>query len=177
MLLSLTKFSEREAPWDLLEARQRLDRPEVSWLLAGDGPLRAQLERAAAEHGFDRVAFPGYLPYPELPRVYAAADVFVHPAREERWGVSVAEALACGLPVVTSDRVGAGYDLVEPGVNGGRYPAGDGAALATELERALRLDAANAAAASASRLSAYGLTATWSGLLATAGSARQRGAL
>ena len=50
-------------------------------------------------------------PTRELPALYAASDLFVHAAREERWGVSVQEALACGLPVVASSRVGAARDL------------------------------------------------------------------
>ena len=98
---------------------------EDLWLvLAGDGPARPALEEFARDEGLSRVRFPGYIPYPELPALYAAADLFVHAAREERWGVSVQEALACGLPVVASSRVGAGYDLIEVGGNGFVYPAG-----------------------------------------------------
>jgi glycosyltransferase involved in cell wall biosynthesis len=165
VVLSLTKFSPREAPWDALAARAALDRPDLWWVLAGDGPERDALERAIASRGLERIVLPGYLPYPELPAAYAVADLFVHPAREERWGVSVAEALACGLPVVASHRVGAAYDLVEPGENGALYPSGDGAALAREVEAALALDPARVAAASAPRLAEFGLEATWQGLV------------
>src|SRR3954463_1355344 len=85
IILSLAKLSSREAPWDLLRAFDRLEKDGNTWLvLAGDGPDRAALEREAGP----RVRFPGYIPYLELPALYAAADLFVHPAREERWGVS-----------------------------------------------------------------------------------------
>ena len=172
VVLSLTKFSSREAPWDLVEARERLPRADLDWVLAGDGPLRGQLETRIRERGLDRMRLPGYVPYPELPRLYAAADLFVHPAREERWGVSVAEALACGLPVVTSDRVGAGCDLVVRGENGEVYRSGSGPELGAAIERALALPAEGIAAASRGVLDRFGLEATWSGLVAAAGASR-----
>lgn len=165
VVLSLTKFSEREAPWDLLAARQHLRGAGFCWLLAGDGPLRDRLMAEAVALSLDPIVFPGYVPYQELPRLYAVADLFVHPAREERWGVSVAEALACGLPVVASDRVGAAYDLVEPGVNGGRYPAGVGEALARAIGDSLRPNCEAAAPLSRDRLQEFGLQATWSELV------------
>ena len=165
VVLALAKFAPRESPWDLLAARAATERPDLWWVLAGDGPERAALERAVAERGLDRVVLPGYVPYPELPAAYSAADLFVHPAREERWGVSIAEALACGLPVVASHRVGAAYDLLEPGANGLIYPVGDGAALARAIDEALGFDPAAVAAASAARLARCGLAATWQELV------------
>ncbi|HKV06525.1 MAG TPA: glycosyltransferase family 4 protein [Thermoanaerobaculia bacterium] len=161
VVLSLAKLSAREAPWDLLHAR----RGEDVWLvLAGDGPERAALEREAGP----RVRFPGYVPYPELPALYAAADLFVHPAREERWGVSVQEALACGLPVVASSRVGAGVDLIAPGENGFPYEAGDEAGLAVRVEEALALEPERVRARSADILSRWDYNATWTHLLEAA---------
>ena len=115
LVLSLAKLNDREAPWDLLRAFDRLRDREIWLVLAGDGPERADLEGTVEASGLARVRFPGYVPYPELPALYAVSDLFVHPAREERWGVSVQEALACGLPVIASSRVGAGRDLIEPG--------------------------------------------------------------
>lgn len=168
VVLALAKFSEREAPWDLLEAAGALAVAPIRWVLAGDGPERSRFAAEVAGRGLDRVVLPGYVPYPELPSVYAAADLFVHPAREERWGVSIAEALACGLPVVASSRVGAAHDLVEPGGNGERYPVGDGRALAVAIERALALRPEQVRACSTPRLSAFGLESTWSGIVGAA---------
>lgn len=112
----------------------------------------------AREPGLDRLTFPGYLRYPDLSRVYAFTDIFIHPEREEGWGNSVAEGLACGLPVLTSDL------------------AGDGAALAAEIERRLELDATTAPATPASRLRDCGLKTTWCGFLAEAITATRTGA-
>ncbi len=174
-VLAVAKLNAREAPWDLLRALPLLP-PHVHLWIVGDGPARAELERlAAAPAGpaagpsSGRVHFLGYVPYAELPRLYAAADLFVHPVAEERWGVSVEEALACGLPVVTSSRVGAGYDLVAAGANGGMYPAGDPAQLAAQISLALALDRAAVAAANRQILERWDYAATWRHLLDAAG--------
>jgi glycosyltransferase involved in cell wall biosynthesis len=165
VILSLAKFNGREAPWDLLRAFSRLDREDVWLVLAGDGPERPALERQAGA----RVRFLGYIPYPELPGLYAAADLFVHPAREERWGVSVQEALACGLPVVASSRVGAAFDLIEPGGNGFLYQAGDDAELAGRLAGALALPPERVRRTSGEILARWDYAAVWQGLLEAAG--------
>jgi glycosyltransferase involved in cell wall biosynthesis len=75
----------------------------------------------------------GKLPHEALPELYRWADALVLPSRFDSFGLVVLEALACGLPVIVSDRVGA-KDFVEPGVNGLILPSGDVQALATTLE-------------------------------------------
>jgi glycosyltransferase involved in cell wall biosynthesis len=61
----------------------------------------------------------------------------VLPSEYEPFGVVVNEAMLCGCPVVVSDRVGAGYDLVSPGENGFVFPFGDVDSLAGILREAL----------------------------------------
>jgi glycosyltransferase involved in cell wall biosynthesis len=168
VVLAVAKLNPREAPRDLLHALPSLP-PEVRVLVAGDGPERGQLERLAANLAPGRARFLGYIPYARLPALYAAADLFVHAAREERWGVSVAEALACGLPVVSSSRVGAGYDLVESGRNGWRYSAGDPGELARRIGEALDLDRLAVAAVSRGVLARWDYAASWRHLLDAAG--------
>jgi glycosyltransferase involved in cell wall biosynthesis len=174
VVLGLAKFNDREAPWDLLRAFARLEEEDVWLVLAGDGPARPALAGFVREKRLSRVRFPGYVPYPELPALYAAADLFVHPAREERWGVSVQEALACGLPVVASSRVGAGYDLVEPGGNGFVYPVGDDGMLAHRIGQALALTPKRVRERSAAILARWDYPATWRCLLAAALAAAER---
>jgi glycosyltransferase involved in cell wall biosynthesis len=168
VVLSLAKLNPREAPWDLLRAFASLPADGSTLVLAGDGPHRAELEKLAAELAPGRVRFPGYIPYPELPALYAAADLFVHPAQEERWGVSVAEAMACGLPVVASSRVGAAHDLVLPGRNGALYMAGDADDLARRLQETLALPSAAVRAENEKVLAQWDYAATWRGLLEAA---------
>jgi glycosyltransferase involved in cell wall biosynthesis len=172
VVLVLAKLAGRESPWDVVEAA-RLSGPGITWWLAGDGPDRGRLEKLVQERGLgDRVRMLGYVPYPQLPALYAAADLFVHPAREERWGVSVAEAMACGLPVVASTGVGAAYDLIEPGQNGLIYEAGAPERLARAVETVLGLDAECVAQANRRILAAWDYDATWRHLLAVAGKVR-----
>jgi glycosyltransferase involved in cell wall biosynthesis len=56
----------------------------------------------------------GTLPEADLPRLYAACDCLVHPYRGEGYGLTVVEAMACGLPVIVPDR-GATADFAVPG--------------------------------------------------------------
>ena len=72
-----------------------------------------------------------------MPRFFAQADVFVLPSRYDGWGVVVNQAIGAGLPVICSDMVGAGHDLVDEDVNGLKFRAGDAASLAGKMKRFL----------------------------------------
>jgi glycosyltransferase involved in cell wall biosynthesis len=82
-----------------------------------------------------RIEYAGFQLPDDLPRFFAQADVFVLPSRYDGWGVVINQALGAGLPIVCSDMVGAGRDLVEQEINGLRFPAGDAAALAECMQR------------------------------------------
>jgi glycosyltransferase involved in cell wall biosynthesis len=168
VLLSVAKLNPREAPWDLLRAFARRYESDRWIVIAGDGPERPALETLARERGLDRVVFLGYVPYPELPALYAISNLFLHPAREERWGVSVQEALACDLPVITSSRVGASRDLIAPGSNGATYAAGDDAELARRIDETLRLDPAAVRMLNRRILVDWDYAASWRGILRAA---------
>jgi glycosyltransferase involved in cell wall biosynthesis len=168
VLLSVAKLNAREAPWDLLRAFARRYENDRWIVVAGDGPERPALETFVRERGLERVVFLGYVPYPELPALYAIADLFLHPAQEERWGVSVQEAMACGLPVITSSRVGASRDLIAAGSNGATYTAGDDGELARRIDETLRLDPAAVRILNDRILTQWDYAASWRGILHTA---------
>jgi glycosyltransferase involved in cell wall biosynthesis len=64
----------------------------------------ARMTRLAQNPRAGRVAhFTGTLPEDDLPRLYAACDCLVHPYRGEGYGLTIAEAMACGLPVIVPD--------------------------------------------------------------------------
>jgi UDP-glucose:(heptosyl)LPS alpha-1,3-glucosyltransferase len=92
-----------------------LAEPDAWLLVAGKGeagPYRRLAEQAGVA---ERVRWLG--PEPEVERLYAAADILALPARYEPFGNVHLEALACGLPVLTSRRAG-GAELIRPGDNG-----------------------------------------------------------
>jgi 1,2-diacylglycerol 3-alpha-glucosyltransferase len=80
----------------------RRDLPDVLFVVAGEGPARASLERAVAKRGLGaNVRFVGYLERrTELPSCYCAADVFVFASKTETQGLVLLEAMALGVPVV-----------------------------------------------------------------------------
>jgi phosphatidylinositol alpha-1,6-mannosyltransferase len=79
--------------------------PDARLLIAGGGPMRAELEQHARRLGIDAtVVFAGYVPEDDKVAHFNLADVFVFPSAMEGFGLSIAEAMSCGLPVVASDR-------------------------------------------------------------------------
>lgn len=90
----------------VVEALPKL--PRVHYIVAGSGGERARLEQLAAGFGVaDRLHFLGEVRHRELPAVLRAADIFLQPSiGEEAFGISVAEAMGCGLPVIASDQGG-----------------------------------------------------------------------
>lgn len=97
----------------------------------------------------------GRLPQVALPEFYRSADVFVLPSRFDSFGMVVTEALACGLPVIVTENVGA-KDLVEEGVNGWVIPANDADSLADRMAWCAANPQAVRAMAVAARASAEG---------------------
>lgn len=140
VILFASKMQPHKRAGDLLEAYARLSpdgvaEPAPYLVFVGDGEERAELERRARALKWDSIRFLGFRNQSELPALYDLGDLFVLPSEREPWGLVVNEAMNAGKPVVVSDRVGAGPDLVEDGVNGFVYPARDVAALADRLRR------------------------------------------
>lgn len=115
-------------------------RPHLRLDLLGAGELepllRQRLQAAAGQ-----VRFLGFRDWPELPAAYADADVLCVPSRYDGWGLVVPEGLAAGLPVIGTEQMGAALDLIRPGENGWRLPAGDAASLAAKLAEVAEMPA------------------------------------
>lgn len=88
--------------------RALFDLPNVTLLLAGDGPERTSYERLAASLGVsERLGILGAVPHRDLPRLLAAADVMALPSASEGLANAWVESLSCGTPIVISDVGGA----------------------------------------------------------------------
>jgi glycosyltransferase involved in cell wall biosynthesis len=139
VVLYASKFMRRKHPDDVIRAMSRLrDNGHAATLfMVGTGQMEHELRHLANSLALENVVFGGFINQAELPKVYAAADIFVLPSENETWGLVVNEVMCAGIPVVVSDEVGCVPDLVKDGVNGYHMKAGDISSLTTALERLL----------------------------------------
>ena len=108
---------------------------KVRFVLAGDGPLRPQVEAIARDENLPLQCLSFRA---DVPLLLAGLDAYVHPSRYESFCLSVLEAMAAGLPVIASS-VGGVPEMVRHGVTGWLVPPDDPVAL-TEALRLLRGD-------------------------------------
>lgn len=122
------KFQKVKQPVRLLEAFKELNNPKTHLIFVGNGELEEELksmhrslpskvlvQRTGLGEGVH------FLPFQNqslMPAVYRIGDVYMLPSKSETWGLAVNEAMACGVPVIVSDKVGCAVDLVKEGVNG-----------------------------------------------------------
>jgi glycosyltransferase involved in cell wall biosynthesis len=128
VLLFHGRVDRRKGVLDLLEAL-----PDgVRLVVSGIGP---DLDEARARAD-DRTTFLGYTPPDDAPAVYRSADVFVSPTYSEGFSNTVLEAMASGLPVVSTNSVGV-VDCITSEVDGLLHEPGDVAGLRGALQRVL----------------------------------------
>jgi L-malate glycosyltransferase len=123
---------------DTLRAFALVERrvPGARLIVAGDGRERPRLRALAAELGLKRVEFVGAAPPDRMPELYDRADIFVNSSLVDNMPLSLIEAFACGLAVVSSDAGGI-PSLVTGGETGLLSPCGDYEALAVNVIRLL----------------------------------------
>jgi glycosyltransferase involved in cell wall biosynthesis len=112
--------------------------PQARLTLAGSGPDLARLQRLVAEIGLQgSVHFSGRVANADMPELYASADCMLNPSTVDNMPISILEAFASGVPVV-STCAGGIPDLIEEGVSGLLVPIGDHKAMAQEVLRVLQ---------------------------------------
>jgi glycosyltransferase involved in cell wall biosynthesis/peptidoglycan/xylan/chitin deacetylase (PgdA/CDA1 family) len=122
----------------LLAACNRLPKAGWSLTVAGDGPLRIALEQAFRHRwGPEQVRFLGEIPYAQRAAIFADQHVFVFPSRWDGWGMAPVEAMAAGLPVISTDQVMSMREFVREDENGYLIPSEDPTALAERMCRFL----------------------------------------
>lgn len=139
-------------------AQARLVRPDLTLVLVGDGPARAELQALAPD-----AIFTGTLGRPALAQCYASADIFGFPSQTETFGNVVLEAMASGLAVVAFDYAAA-TENITPGQTGLLAPLDDDEAFVRQMVALVQDDGLQqrlrATARAAARLR------DWSGIVA-----------
>jgi glycosyltransferase involved in cell wall biosynthesis len=120
-------------------ARIQAGRSDAALALAGDGSLRPEVERLVGELGLRNVRLLGLVRPEEMPALYNDADVFLNGSDVDNMPLSILEAFACGLPVVTTNAGGIPA-MVEDGRTALMVARGDSAALAAASVRLLEDD-------------------------------------
>ena len=163
LVMAVRLSAEKRAGLGIDAVRELVRRGHpVRLVVAGDGPLRRRLERAAAALP---VTFLGHLPRARLAALLATADVALAPGPVETFGLAALEALACGTAVVANERSALPSVLGAAG-----YPAAaDGAAFADAVERALATPAEHRSLLARSRALEFDWARTVQGFLAVHG--------
>lgn len=129
-------FAGRLVGWKGLDtalralARPKLDTPGIKFLIVGAGPHEKKLRVLSKELGLDsRVIFYGPAPHHDLPLIYSSIDVGLFPSiADEAFGITIAEAMSCGKPVIASYIGGIPEVVGNEGSAGILAPPGDDAA-------------------------------------------------
>ena len=117
IILSVGQFIYRKGYDLLIEEWSNIDE-KYKLLLIGSGNDKEKLINIIEEKKIKNIEILDFKTKSELRKYYLAADLFILPTREDIWGLVVNEAMACGLPVITTDKCIAGIELVSNGKNG-----------------------------------------------------------
>lgn len=153
MILAVGQCIPRKGFDILLKAAK--DLPEDTALCIVGGEPTEEYLGLREELGLTQVSFLGFQKKEILAKYYRAADLFTLPTREDIWGLVINEAMAYGLPVITTDRCVAGLELIEEGVNGYIVPVEDVEALGEKMREALQGNLAEMGAASLRKIRPY----------------------
>ncbi len=114
VVLFVGKFETKKNPLLIINIAKRF--PKLKFFFVGNGILEEQMKHKAVSNIF-------FIPFQNqsiMPIVYRLGNIFVLPSQGpgETWGLAVNEAMACGLPILVSDKVGCAIDLVKNNENG-----------------------------------------------------------
>lgn len=138
MSLSVGQFIKRKGFDLLIELLPQLNQSMGYYFIGGQA--NDKINNFIKEHKLKNVHFLDFKSPKELAVYFRAADLFVFPTRYDIWGLVVGEAMAYGLPILTTDLCGAGLELVEEGENGILCRTDDKYSLKSALDKIMRMD-------------------------------------
>lgn len=133
IVLYVGRFTVAKGMDALLQAVPEIDKNVGIYFIGGE-PSKEHLS-FCEEKGLKNVHFIGFKKKDELLQYYKAADLLVLPTHSDVWGLVINEAMACALPVITTDKCVAGMELIENGINGYIVPVKHQGALVEAVNR------------------------------------------
>ena len=136
IVMHVSNFREVKRPRDVITCFAQASRDvKARLIMIGDGPELAGCKELATELGvYERCTFTGT--YDAIWELLPQADVFFLPSEYESFGLSALEAMACGVPVVSSNTGGL-PEVIEDGVSGLLHKPGDTSAMAESIRKLL----------------------------------------
>ena len=139
IVLSVQRLAPRKGLGVLIDSVPLILRDNVVFLICGKGPEGEALKKQAQQNGvYSKIVFAGFVPDEELKDHYQQSDIFALPSLYEGFGIVYIDALACGLPVVTT--FCGGPEEVIDETNGYLVPVGDADRFAYAISKALDRD-------------------------------------
>lgn len=138
VVISIGRFIYSKGFDILLKASKKLNENIGIYIIGGE-PTDEYLE-IKKDFDLKNIHFVEFKCKEELKKYYMIADLFVLPTREDIWGLVINEAMACGLPVITTDKCIAGLELIDEGVNGYIIPTNDINKLEEKINKILNND-------------------------------------
>lgn len=138
VVLAVGQFIYRKGFDILLKAVELFDLPIGVFLVGGKAPL--EYEEIIKQRNLKNVHIVEFKKKEELALYYQAADVFVLPTREDIWGLVINEAMAYGVPVITTEKCIAGLELIKQYENGCIVPRDNVSELKKAIKDVIRLD-------------------------------------
>lgn len=138
MILSVGSPIHRKGFDILLETMHHLG-TEADLFIVGGGP-NDECQNVLAKYNLQHIHFVPFMNKEYLAEYYKAADLFVLPTRYDIWGLVINEAMAYGLPVITTNMCNAGLEMISEGNNGYIVPAEDEESLSEAISKVLTID-------------------------------------
>ncbi len=142
VIVSVGRFSYQKGygkGYDILMKSEEILPKDIGIYIIGDEPTQ-EFINWKEEKTLNQVHFVGFQSKENLQKWYQAADVFVLPTREDIWGLVINEAMAQGLPVITTNKCVAGLELIKEGQNGYIIPTENSKALAEAILKIFKQD-------------------------------------